>query len=279
MSSVVHPNGLPLILLTGGTGYIGGRLLRALEASGRRVRCLARRPEFLQARVGPVTEIVAGDCLESSTLGPAMAEVHMAYYLVHSMGSPRDFEEDDRKAAKNFITAACQAGVQRIVYLGGLGEPSSELSSHLRSRQEVGEILRSTNVPVVEFRASIILGSGSISFEMIRALVERLPVMICPRWVATPAQPIAIEDVVAYLLEALSRYRRIRAGFFKSAAPIRVSLRRRSCVNQPRTAPLDDFCTCADSKVVQSVAGARDACLRACGAQARGQPPTSDGRA
>jgi uncharacterized protein YbjT (DUF2867 family) len=120
------------------------------------------------------------------------------------MGSPRDFEDDDRQAAKNFVNAARQASVQRIVYLGGLGEPSSGLSSHLRSRQEVGEILRSSNVPVVEFRASIILGSGSLSFEMIRALVERLPVMICPRWVSTPAQPIAIEDVVAYLLEALS---------------------------------------------------------------------------
>jgi uncharacterized protein YbjT (DUF2867 family) len=133
-----------------------------------------------------------------------MAGVHTAYYLVHSMGSPRDFEEEDRQAAANFAAAARQAGVQRIIYLGGLGDSSSELSSHLRSRQEVGEILRRSNVPVIEFRASIILGSGSLSFEMIRALVERLPVMICPRWVSTPAQPIAIEDVVAYLLEALS---------------------------------------------------------------------------
>jgi uncharacterized protein YbjT (DUF2867 family) len=133
-----------------------------------------------------------------------MTGVHTAYYLIHSLCSPCDFEEEDRQAARNFINAACQAGVQRIIYLGGLGDPSSELSSHLRSRQEVGEILRSSNVPVIEFRASIILGSGSLSFEMIRALVERLPVMICPRWVSTPAQPIAIEDVVAYLLEALS---------------------------------------------------------------------------
>jgi uncharacterized protein YbjT (DUF2867 family) len=197
-------DGSPLILLTGGTGYIGGRLLKALEASGRRVRCLARRPEFLQARVQPGTEVVAGDCLDRSTLGAAMAGVHTAYYLVHSMGSPRDFEEEDRKAATNFVDVARGAGIQRIIYLGGLGDASSELSSHLRSRQEVGEILRSSIVPVVEFRASIILGSGSLSFEMIRALVERLPIMICPRWVSTPAQPIAIEDVVAYLVEALS---------------------------------------------------------------------------
>jgi uncharacterized protein YbjT (DUF2867 family) len=204
MGILEHSDSTPLILLTGGTGYIGGRLLKALEASGQPVRCLARRPEFLKARVGARTEVVAGDCLDRSTLGPAMAGVHTAYYLVHSMGSPRDFEEEDRQAAKNFADAACQAGVQRIIYLGGLGAPSSELSSHLRSRQEVGEILRSSSLPVVEFRASIILGSGSLSFEMIRALVERLPVMICPRWVATPAQPIAIEDVVAYLLAALS---------------------------------------------------------------------------
>jgi uncharacterized protein YbjT (DUF2867 family) len=204
MGIVEHPDGSPLILLTGGTGYIGGRLLKALEASGRPVRCLARRPHLLQARVGPGTEVVAGDCLDCSTLMPSMAGGHTAYYLIHSIGSPRGFEEEDRQAAKNFANAACQAGVQRIIYLGGLGDPSSELSSHLRSRQEVGGILRSSNIRVIEFRASIILGSGSLSFEMIRALVGRLPVMICPRWFSTPAQPIAIEDVVAYLIEALS---------------------------------------------------------------------------
>jgi uncharacterized protein YbjT (DUF2867 family) len=194
----------PLILVTGATGYIGGRLLKALESAGKRVRCLARRPEFLQARIGRATDLVKADCLDRDSLAPAMAGVHTACYLVHSMGSSRDFEEQDRRAAKNFGDAARQAGVQRIIYLGGLGDQSLKLSSHLRSRQEVGEILRSSGVPVVEFRASIILGSGSLSFEMIRALVERLPVMICPRWVSTPAQPIAIEDVVGYLVEALS---------------------------------------------------------------------------
>ncbi len=163
MQNVDHADGSPLILLAGGTGYIGGRLLKALEASGRPVRCLARRPHFLQARVGPGTEVVAGDCLDPNTLPPAMAGVHTAYYLVHSMGSRRDFEEDDREAARNFTNAARQAGVQRIIYLGGLGDPASELSSHRRSRQEVGEILRSSNVPVIEFRASIILISGSLS--------------------------------------------------------------------------------------------------------------------
>ena len=191
------------ILLTGGTGYIGGRLLKALEGSGRAVRCLTRRPEFLQARTGPRTEVVAGDCLARSTLAPAMAGVHVAYYLVHSMGSAGRFEEQDRIAAQNFAEVAKQAGVKRIIYLGGLGEVSPLLSSHLRSRQEVGEILRQSGLSVIELRASIVIGSGSLSFEMIRALVQRLPVMICPRWVSVKAQPIAIEDVVDYLVQAL----------------------------------------------------------------------------
>lgn len=193
----------PLILLTGGTGYIGGRLLKALEARGRRVRCLARRPEFLRPRVKPGTEVVAGDCLDSSTLGPALEGVHAAYYMMHSMGSAGKFEEQDRVAAHNFAAAARASGVRRIIYLGGLGESSPSLSLHLRSRQEVGEILLLSGVPVIEFRASIVIGSGSLSFEMIRALVQRLPVMICPRWVSVKAQAIAIEDVVEYLLEAL----------------------------------------------------------------------------
>jgi uncharacterized protein YbjT (DUF2867 family) len=193
----------PLILLTGATGYIGGRLLKALEKTGCRIRCLARHPEFLQPRVAPATEVVQGDCLDQSSLPPAMAEVHTAYYLVHSMGSSGKFEEQDRQAARNFAASARQAGVRRIVYLGGLGIEGQSLSAHLRSRQEVADILRSTGVPTVEFRASIVIGSGSLSFEMIRALVQRLPVMICPRWVGVKAQPIAVEDVIAYLVQAL----------------------------------------------------------------------------
>ncbi len=195
--------GSALVLLTGGTGYIGGRLLKALETSGRPIRCLARRPEFLRARAGPGAAVVPGDCLDRTTLAPAMAGVHVAYYLVHSMGSGGKFEEQDRRAAQNFAEAARRAGVKRIIYLGGLGEGSTSLSTHLQSRQEVGGILRQSGVPVIEFRASIVIGSGSLSFEMIRALVQRLPVMICPRWVAVKAQPIAIEDVVDYLVEAL----------------------------------------------------------------------------
>jgi len=132
-----------------------------------------------------------------------MQGVGVAYYLVHSMGSTGSFEEEDRRAAHIFGEAAKAAGVQRIIYLGGLGNDQAGLSPHLRSRQEVGEILRRSGVPVLEFRASIVIGSGSLSFELIRALVERLPVMITPKWVSVPAQPIAIEDLIAYLRAAL----------------------------------------------------------------------------
>jgi uncharacterized protein YbjT (DUF2867 family) len=191
-----------LILLTGATGYVGGRLLTALQEAGERVRCVARRPEFLGHRGNDRTEIVAGDMLDPTTLGPALAGVETAYYLVHSMGASSSFEEADRLAAQNFGAAARAAGVRRIVYLGGLGESGDNLSPHLKSRQEVGDVLRASGVAVVELRASIVIGSGSLSFEMIRALVERLPVMIMPRWVDVPAQPIAINDVLAYLLEA-----------------------------------------------------------------------------
>jgi uncharacterized protein YbjT (DUF2867 family) len=193
----------PLILLTGATGYVGGRLLKALEQAGHHVRCLARRPEFLGARVAPTTEVVGGDVLDRETLPTAMKGVQVAYYLVHSMGSRGAFDEEDRRAAHNFGEAARDAGVQRLIYLGGLGVRGSGLSPHLQSRQEVGEILRASRVQTIEFRASIVIGSGSLSFEMIRALVERLPLMITPRWVSIQAQPIAITDLVQYLLAAL----------------------------------------------------------------------------
>jgi len=156
----------------------------------------------LLPRVGPGTEVVQGDLLDGSGLAAALEDVATAYYLVHSMGSAGGFEADDRKAAQAFAAAAKAAGVRRIIYLGGLGHDGEGLSAHLRSRQEVGDLLRESGVPVLEFRASIVLGSGSLSFELIRALVERLPLMVTPRWVAVQAQPIAIEDLVAYLLAA-----------------------------------------------------------------------------
>ncbi len=192
-----------LVLLTGASGYIGGRLLKALEATRRPVRCLARHPEFLVPRVSSSTEVVQADCLDRSSLASALEDVDTAYYLVHSMGSSGQFEEEDRRAARNFADASREQGVRRIIYLGGLGNRDQELSAHLRSRYEVADILKESGVPTVEFRASIVIGSGSLSFEMIRALVQRLPVMICPRWVEIKAQPIAIEDVIAYLMAAL----------------------------------------------------------------------------
>ncbi|MDE0333307.1 MAG: NAD(P)H-binding protein [Nitrospinae bacterium] len=190
------------ILLTGATGYIGGLLRRRLEADSRLVRCLARRPEILEPHVAPGTEVVHGDLLKPETLPSAMRGISTACYLVHSMASGGDFARADREAAKGFAHAARTAGVERIVYLGGLGS-EDELSDHLASRQEVGRILRDSGARTIELRASIIIGAGSLSFEMIRALVERLPVMVTPRWVRTLAQPIAVEDVIDYLVAAL----------------------------------------------------------------------------
>jgi len=192
-----------IILLTGATGYVGSRLLSLLERDGLPVRCLARRPEQLAGRVGPRTEVVRGDLLDRSSLDAALQGIDVAFYLVHSMAGAGAFEEQDRQAAVNFARAAAEAGVRRIIYLGGLGGASDGLSPHLRSRQEVGQILRDGTVQVLEFRASIIIGRGSLSFEMIRALVERLPVMVTPRWVSTLAQPIAIDDLLAYLVGGL----------------------------------------------------------------------------
>jgi len=192
------------ILVTGATGYIGGRLVPRLLESGFRVRCLARDPARLQGRPWLAqVEVGAGDCLRAETLSAAMQNVEVAFYLVHSMASGHDFEQRDVLAARNFATAARAAGVQRIIYLGGLGDPDSSLSEHLRSRQETGAVLRETGVPVTEFRAPVIVGSGSLSFEIIRYLTERLPVMICPRWLYTRAQPIAIRNVLDYLVAAL----------------------------------------------------------------------------
>ncbi len=190
------------ILLTGATGYVGGRLLMAMHQRGYRLRALARRPEFLHIDPTWDVEKAKGDVLERPTLIPALKDIDAAFYLVHSMGADGSFVDLDREGARNFGVAARECGVRRIVYLGGLGSDSI-LSPHLRSRQEVGDILRESGVQVLELRASIVLGSGSLSFEMIRALVERLPVMITPRWVGVKAQPIAISDLLDYLMEAL----------------------------------------------------------------------------
>ena len=192
-----------LVLLTGATGYVGLRLLPLLEQQPIHLRCLARKPDTLQAKVNATTEIVSGDVLNVQSLRQALEGVHTAYYLVHLMSSSADFQKDDRQAAINFGQAAKEAGVRRIIYLGGLGDDRDpQLSPHLRSRHEVGQILRDSGVETIEFRASMVIGAGSLSYELMKSLTERLPIMICPRWVSVRTQPIAIDDVLAYLLAA-----------------------------------------------------------------------------
>ena len=192
------------VLVTGATGYIGGRLVPLLLEDGREVRCLVRDAERFKVRPWhEQVETVEGDVLKPESLEGKFEGVHTAYYLIHSMGaSERGFENRDRTAAKNFAEAAAAAGVEHIIYLGGLGSDNKGMSKHLESRQETGRALATAGVPVTEFRAAIIVGSGSISFEMIRYLTERLPIMVTPKWVDTKVQPIAIRDVLAYLRQA-----------------------------------------------------------------------------
>lgn len=194
------------VLVTGATGYVGGRLVPRLLERGARVRVLARDPARLADRPWiDAVEVVKGDVLDPASLAAAVDGVGAAYYLVHSMASHDNFRERDRGAALAFARFAGFAKVGQIVYLGGLGDPASDLSEHLRSRQETGDALRQAGVPVTELRAGVIVGSGSLSFEMIRNLTERVPLMICPRWVYTRTQPIAIRDVLDYLVAALDR--------------------------------------------------------------------------
>jgi uncharacterized protein YbjT (DUF2867 family) len=190
------------ILITGASGYVGGRLVSALHKSGYTIRCFVRRPELLKERLPDACEAFKGDMKDVGSIQSALESVEAAYYLVHSMGSKHGFEAQDRTYAANFLRAAEAAGLKRIIYLGGLGG-SKDLSPHLASRQEVGKILRCGKVPTLEFRAGIIIGSGSLSFEILRALVDRLPIMTTPRWVRTLTQPISIQDVLAYLQEGL----------------------------------------------------------------------------
>ena len=192
------------VLVTGATGYVGGRLVPLLLAAGYRVRVLIRDPDRLEGRSWrEQVEVAVGDVLDPPTLPAAMEGVDAAYYLIHSMRGHDDFSDRDLRAARAFAGAAASQRVERIIYLGGLGDSTGKLSEHLRSRQETGAALREAGVPVTEFRASILVGSGSASFEMLRALTERLPVMICPRWVYTRTQPIAIRDALSYLVAAL----------------------------------------------------------------------------
>ncbi|MFB6620355.1 SDR family oxidoreductase [Streptomyces sp. NPDC056367] len=196
--------GPTLCLVTGASGYIGGRLVPELLDAGHRVRCLARTPAHLRDHPwADRVEVARGDVTDAASLRPAFRDVDVAYYLVHSLGAGRDFEETDRNAARTFAEEARAAGVRRIVYLGGLTPadvPEPQLSPHLRSRAEVGRILLASGVPTTVLRAAVVIGSGSASFEMLRYLTERLPVMVTPSWVGTRVQPIGVRDVLRYLV-------------------------------------------------------------------------------
>ncbi|GAB7110840.1 SDR family oxidoreductase [Streptomyces phaeofaciens JCM 4814] len=194
----------PLCLVTGATGYIGGRLVPELLAAGVRVRCLVRSPERLRDHPwADDVEVVQGDVTDAGSVARAMRGTDVAYYLVHALGTGGDFEETDRRAARIFGERAREAGLGRLVYLGGLtprGVPERELSAHLRSRAEVGRILLASGVPTAVLRAAVVIGSGSASFEMLRYLTERLPVMVTPSWVHTRIQPVAVRDVLRALV-------------------------------------------------------------------------------
>jgi uncharacterized protein YbjT (DUF2867 family) len=252
----------PIILLAGGTGYIGARLTPLLERERLQLRCLARSPEKLRCHVKETTEIVQGDVLDVRSLDRSLHGVDSAFYLVHLMSATKDFEKEDRRAAMNFAVAAARAGVRRIIYLGGLGDDNDpQLSPHLRSRHEVGQILRESGVETIEFRASAVIGAGSLSFELVEALTDRLPVMICPRWLATHTQPIAIDDVLAYLLAArdspVEGSHRFEIG---GADVVTYGDMIREYARQKRTTALAHSRTAVDALPVGPLAGPRHPC-------------------
>lgn len=182
------------VLVTGATGFIGRRLVPALVESGHEVRAMTRRP----ADYDGAGTAVGGDVSDASSLIEPLAGVDVAIYLVHSLDDP-DFERKDAEAARTFARAAAEAGVRQIVYMGGLGDEADDLSPHLRSRREVEGLLGETGVPVTVLRAAIVVGAGGISWELTRQLVKNLPAMVVPRWVKTPTQPVAVDDVIRYL--------------------------------------------------------------------------------
>jgi uncharacterized protein YbjT (DUF2867 family) len=198
------------VLILGATGFIGKRLVRSLAEKKIKLRILARTPVKAERIIpkGADAEIVQGDLMKEKSLEDALHGIHSCYYLVHSMGGKSitrntDFAEKDKEAVRNFIRAADSQHVKRVIYLGGLGEKSKDLSEHLRSRAEVAEILSSGNAKATILRAAVIIGAGGASFEMLRYLTERLPVMICPKWINTRIQPIAVKNVIEYLVGCL----------------------------------------------------------------------------
>jgi uncharacterized protein YbjT (DUF2867 family) len=192
------------ILVTGATGYIGGRLIPILVDAGYHVRCMVRDERRIRDQSWyKYVDMVKADVFDANSLNKAMHGIDSAYYLIHSMAGGKDFHQQDLVAAKNFGQSAKKYGVKQLIYLGGLGNAASDLSIHLRSRQDTGKMLRKSGVPLTEFRAAVIVGSGSLSFEMIRYLTERVPVMICPSWIYNKTQPIAVSDVISYLIASL----------------------------------------------------------------------------
>ena len=191
------------ILVTGASGYVGSRLVLKLARSEGNVRSLVRDSRAISSRFPDFKiDVREGDLLEPGSLKGHFNNIDVAFYLVHSLSSGEDFNDKELECARNFMTAAKEAGVGRIIYLGGLAAPTNTLSRHLSSRRQVGEVLKSSNIPCIEFQASIIIGSGGLSFEIIKSLVKRLPVMVTPKWVSSLAQPIWIDDVISYLYEA-----------------------------------------------------------------------------
>lgn len=208
-----------LILITGATGYIAGRLIPRLLDLGYRVRCLARNPHRLRTQAWfRYVDVVAGDIMIPSTLPSALEGVHTAYYLIHNMASGPGYTARENESAQNFLRAAEEAGLQHIVYLGGLADEDTP-SGHMRSRLQTGKTLRQGRIPVTEFRASVIVGPGSISFEMIRYMTELMPVIFAPRWLQNLAQPIAIQNVIDYLVAALEAPTKKRGNVYEIGGP------------------------------------------------------------
>ncbi|NOH01223.1 MAG: NAD(P)H-binding protein [Chloroflexi bacterium] len=224
-----------LNLVTGATGYVGGRLAPKLLEAGYRVRCLVRDPSRLQGRSWlNKVEVVRGDALDSAEMTAAMKGVSAAYYLIHGRQGGRDSAERDLQAAQNFARAAEDEGIEQIIYLGELVDPTANLSPYLRSRHETGFVLRHGKTPVTELRAGMIIGSGSALFEMIRYLAEREPVLACPAWFFSHAQPIAIRDVLAYLVDTLKTPDAL-GRVIEIGGPHPPHLRRHACWAMPKS--------------------------------------------